>query len=63
MSLENRGAVVTGGGRGIGAATARTLASAGARVVVSARSADQIEAVKDELRRGRSCKSGRLPAM
>jgi len=50
MSLENRGAVVTGGGRGIGAATARTLASAGARVVVSARSVEQIEAVKDELR-------------
>lgn len=50
MSLENRGAVVTGGGRGIGAATARKLAGAGARVVVSARSVDQIEAVKDELR-------------
>jgi 3-hydroxybutyrate dehydrogenase len=50
MSLENRGAVVTGGGRGIGAATARTLASAGARVIVSARSVEQIEAVKAELR-------------
>lgn len=49
MSLENRGAVITGGGRGIGAATARALASAGARVVVSARSVEQIEAVKDEL--------------
>jgi len=49
MSLENRGAVVTGGGRGIGAATARTLAGAGARVVVSARSVEQLEAVKDEL--------------
>jgi len=42
--------MVTGGGRGIGAATARALAGAGARVVVSARSAEQIEAVKDELR-------------
>jgi len=49
MSLENRGAVVTGGGRGIGSATARTLASAGAKVVVSARSVEQLEAVKDEL--------------
>lgn len=49
MPLENRGAVVTGGGRGIGAATARALAGAGARVVVSARSAEQIEAVRDEL--------------
>ena len=50
MSLENRGAVVTGGGRGIGAATARALAESGARVVVTARSVDQIETVRDELR-------------
>lgn len=50
MSLENRGAVITGGGRGIGAATARALARAGARVVVSARSSEQIEAVESELR-------------
>lgn len=50
MSLENRGAVVTGGGSGIGAATARTLAAAGAKVVVSARSVEQIEAVSEELR-------------
>ena len=49
MSLENRGAVVTGGGRGIGAATARALARAGARVVVSARSTQEIEAVRDDL--------------
>ena len=50
MSLENRGAVVTGGGRGIGAATARCLAREGARVVVSARSVEQIEAIEAELR-------------
>jgi len=50
MSLENRGAVVTGGGRGIGAAVAKRLAEAGARVVVSARSVDQIESVAGELR-------------
>lgn len=43
-------AVVTGGGRGIGAAAARTLAGLGAAVVVSARSKDQIEAVADELK-------------
>ncbi len=50
MLLENRGAVVTGGGRGIGAATARALAEAGARVVVSARTQSQIETVADSLR-------------
>ncbi len=42
--------MVTGGGRGIGAATARALAEAGARVVVSARSVDEIERVAEELR-------------
>ena len=49
-ALAGRGALVTGGGRGIGAAIARALASAGARVVVSARSADQIEGIAQELR-------------
>lgn len=48
--LAGRKALVTGGGRGIGAAVARSLASAGAQVTVSARSTDQIEAVADELR-------------
>ncbi len=38
-------AVVTGAGRGIGAATAVALAEAGADVVVSARHADQLEEV------------------
>ena len=51
MSLTNRGAVVTGGGRGIGAAVAGALAEAGARVVVSARSQDEIDRVAGELRR------------
>jgi NAD(P)-dependent dehydrogenase (short-subunit alcohol dehydrogenase family) len=49
MTLEDRAAVVTGGGRGIGAATARALAAAGARVVVSARTAAEIDSVRDEL--------------
>jgi NAD(P)-dependent dehydrogenase (short-subunit alcohol dehydrogenase family)/enamine deaminase RidA (YjgF/YER057c/UK114 family) len=38
-----RVAVVTGAGRGIGAATARALAEAGFRVVLAARTRDQIE--------------------
>lgn len=52
MRLDGRGAVVTGGGRGIGADVARTLASHGARVVVAARSTDEIGAVAGELRDG-----------
>jgi 3-hydroxybutyrate dehydrogenase len=50
MSLKGRGAVITGGGRGIGKAVARYLAEAGASVVVSARSTNQIEEVAEELR-------------
>lgn len=50
MSLEGRGAVVTGGGRGIGKAIARSLAEAGAAVVVVARSSDQVEEVAAKLR-------------
>lgn len=48
--LAGRRAVVTGGGRGIGAACARALAEAGASVVVAARSRDQVEAVAEVLR-------------
>ena len=49
MSLQNRGAVITGGGRGIGQAIVSSLAGAGAAVVVSARSSEQIESVADVL--------------
>lgn len=45
MRLDERTAVVTGGGRGIGAAIARILAAAGAAVVVSARTRGEIEGV------------------
>jgi 7-alpha-hydroxysteroid dehydrogenase len=41
--VAGRVAVVTGAGRGIGAATARALADAGLRVVVSGRTRDQID--------------------
>lgn len=41
--LEGRGAVITGAGRGIGAAVARALSGAGARVVVAARTEREIE--------------------
>lgn len=42
MKLQGQVAVVTGGGRGLGQAYARTLASAGASVAVLARSADEL---------------------
>jgi NAD(P)-dependent dehydrogenase (short-subunit alcohol dehydrogenase family) len=50
MTLAGRGALVTGGGRGIGAAVARALAGAGARVMVAARHEAEVEAVAAELR-------------
>jgi NAD(P)-dependent dehydrogenase (short-subunit alcohol dehydrogenase family) len=42
-------ALVTGGGRGIGASIARELASAGMRVAVAARTPAQVEAVAEEI--------------
>jgi 3-oxoacyl-[acyl-carrier protein] reductase len=49
-SVELKGvALVTGGGRGIGANVARDLAAAGMRVAVGARSLDQVEAVATEI--------------
>ena len=51
MTLAGRSAVVTGGGRGIGAAVARALAEAGARVLVAARHPAEVETVAAGLRR------------
>lgn len=47
--LEGKVAIVTGGGRGIGAATAQALASGGAAVTLASRTPEQIEAVAEQI--------------
>lgn len=47
--LPGRVAIITGAGRGIGAATAIALAEAGADVVLSARSEDQLRVVASKI--------------
>lgn len=47
--LDGRVALVTGASSGLGAATARALADAGARVAVVARRADRLEALATEI--------------
>lgn len=48
-SLKGKVAVVTGAGRGIGKAISAALARAGCRVVLAARTREQIEAVQKEI--------------
>ena len=50
FKLDGQVAIVTGAGRGIGAATALAYAEAGAHVVVAARSKDQIERTAEAAR-------------
>jgi len=47
--LPDRIALVTGAGRGIGAAIAKALATRGVHVVLTARSAGELERVEDEI--------------
>ncbi len=47
--LEGKTAIITGASTGIGAAVARILADAGVNLVIAARTAERLEAVRDEL--------------
>lgn len=49
VTMDQRTAVVTGASSGIGAATARALATAGFRVIVAARRAERIESLASEI--------------
>ena len=51
MSLEEKVAIVTGGGRGIGKAIALDFATNGCDVVVAARTVSEIESVREEIRK------------
>ena len=58
--LDGRAAVVTGSGRGIGAAIAVALAEAGADVVVTARRVADVASVAERVR-GRGRRAVELP--
>lgn len=49
LRLDGRAAVVTGSGRGLGKAMAKALAAAGAKVVCSARTQEQIDGTVQEI--------------
>ena len=51
MDFKDKTVVITGGSEGVGAATARAFANAGANLVLAARTKRNLEAVAEELRK------------
>ena len=51
LKLDGRVAVVTGGGQGIGAASAQALGEAGARVIIAELQPDRVQSSVEELRK------------
>src|SRR5205085_11449275 len=50
--IKNKVVVITGASSGIGAATAKLLASKGAKVVLGARREDKLKQIADEIKNG-----------
>ena len=49
MSLENKTVIITGASSGIGEATAKKLAGAGAKVVITARRTERLNELKETI--------------
>ena len=67
LGIKDKVAVVTGGSTGIGNATARELAENGAKIVITARGRDRLDAAaervaKRDRRRGLGRRRGRFRA-
>lgn len=49
LALEDKVAIITGGGRGIGAATAKIFAREGAKIVIAGRNAEELKSTSTDL--------------